>query len=163
MKGAKPQAGAEGFTLLEILVVVTVIGILAGMVVPSLMGQRGRDVNDAAERLILLINRAQQEAKLSGRVWRVVLEPGAGRYRFQERSGDEFRAVGFRPFRDARETPGIRWRRLTVNGQRAQGTASVHLFPTGEQDAFGLILAADDHRRRVVMGPVGRARVARGQ
>lgn len=139
--------------------VVAVIGILAGMVVPSLVGQRGRDVADSARRMALLINRAQQEAQLSASVWRVVLDGSQGRYRFQKRAGEGFRAVDWEPFRTPKETPGIRWQALEVNGQPARGEASVHLFPTGEQDAFTLTLVAGDHRRRVVMDPVGRARV----
>jgi general secretion pathway protein H len=151
--------GQGGFTLLEVLVVVAIIAVLAAMVVPSLGGSRGRDVQNAAERMVLLLNRARQEAVLTSRTWRLVLEPGEGSYRFQLRGGREYQGVKTEPFSGAHRPAAVRWADLEINGQRARGGGEVYLYPTGEQDSFRLTLRSGDHRRVVTMGPVGRARV----
>lgn len=142
--------------------VVAIIAVLTAMVVPNIGGSRGRDVSDAAHGMVLLINQARQEASLTSRVWRVVLDPEEGQMRFQQRSGGDFAGVERSPFRRPRSYPGVRWGALTVNGDRARGVAEVYLYPTGEQDTFRLTLRAGDFDRTVVMDPVGRARVEEG-
>lgn len=154
--------GESGFTLLEVLVVVTIVAVLAGVIVPTLGGSRGRDLTDTAHRMTLLINHARQEAALSSQVWRLVLEPGAGRFRFHQRTGGDFEPVRRDPLGGKHRTPGIEWGRLTVSGQGAAGSAEVYLYPTGEQDPFRLTLRAGRKERTVVMDPVGRARVENG-
>lgn len=157
------SARQDGFTLLELLVVVTLVAVLAGMVVPYLGGSRGRDVADAARRLVLLVNRAQQEAALGARVWRLVLDPAEATYRFQRRSGEDFSGVKAAPFAGPHRAAGVSWGELTVNGQPAIKEAVVYLYPTGEQDAFSLTLRAGEHERTVVMDPVGRARLGEAE
>jgi len=154
-----PSGRNRGFTLLEVLVVVAIIAVLAAMVVPSLGGNQGRDVQDAAQRLVLLLNRAQQEAVLSARTWRLVLDPAAGTYRFQVRGSETFQAVDAEPFRGTHQPANVRWADVEVNGQAAETGGEVYLYPTGEQDTLRLTLRAGKHRRTVVMDPVGKARV----
>ena len=151
--------GRGGFTLLEVLVVVAIIAVLAAMVVPSLGGSGGRDVQNAAQRLVLLVNRAQQEAMLTSRTWRLVLDPAENRYRFQLRGASQYQAVETEPFRGEHGTEAVGFADLHINGQRARGGGEVYLYPTGEQDTFRLTLRSGDQRRIVTMGPVGRARV----
>ena len=111
--------------------------------------------------MVLLINRARQEAVLSSRTWRVVMDPGKGAYRFQKRYGQDFEPAKESPFAAARRDPGIRWGDLDINGESASEEGDVYLYPTGEQDAMRLTLSNGDQRRVVVLEPVGRARVER--
>ncbi|HKL76825.1 MAG TPA: GspH/FimT family pseudopilin [Gammaproteobacteria bacterium] len=160
----RPFRGTSaGFTLLEVLVVVAVVAVLVAMVVPNLGGSRSRDVQHAAERLVLLVNRAKQEAMLASRTWRLVLEEGGRAYRFQQRAGDGFNAVKAAPFAGEKRLQGVRWANLTINGQNAATGGEVYLFPTGEQDTFRVTLRGGEHTRTVVMDPVGRARLEQDQ
>lgn len=147
--------------MLELLVVIVIVAVLAGMVVPSLSMTGGRRLGQAAERLALLVNRGRQEAALGSTVWRLRFQPEAHRYRFERRiKGGGFRGITKGPFGTVRTPSEIRWRQLRINGQPASGSATVYLFPTGEQDAFDLTLGYEGSERTVSLGPVGRARLA---
>lgn len=59
-----PRRLATGFTLLELLVVVLIIGLLTGIVGPRLMGQIGRSEVTAARAQIDAIDKAVQAYRL---------------------------------------------------------------------------------------------------
>ncbi len=155
-----PLLDRRGFTLLELLLVVTIVAVLVGMVVPSIGGSDARRLNDAARELVLLLNRARQEAALGMTTWRLVAEPGEGRYYFEKRQDDGFTRPKQSPFASVRQTRGLEWRTLGINGQRAVGPGEVYLYPTGEQDALRLTLRSGDRARTVEMAPIGRAGLA---
>lgn len=56
-----------GFTLVELLVVLVVIGISLGMVLPQLMPDNRAQLRTEAQRLALLMENANLEARASGR------------------------------------------------------------------------------------------------
>jgi general secretion pathway protein H len=78
---ACPRAAARGFTLLELLVVVTIIGILAGAVVLSL-GSLGndREIEQETDRLRSLLNLLHEESLMQSRDYGVMFT--ATGYRF---------------------------------------------------------------------------------
>ena len=149
-----------GFTLLELLVVIMVIGALLSLVAPSLDAVRGRGLADVANRLCLTINHARQEAALTSRPWRLEVNPVEKTVRFQRRRGAEFVLLNNPPFAETRLQPGIEIAELTINGQPVADTGQVYLFPTGEQDAFSLTLAEGERRHTLFMGSVGSAEVS---
>lgn len=55
---ARPSAGEAGFTLTEILVVILVVGILAAIAIPSLLGQRDRGQDADAKSTLAGLARA---------------------------------------------------------------------------------------------------------
>jgi len=146
---------AGGFTLLELVVVVIIIGVLMSLAVPSLSNSRGRRLTEMSEQMVLLINQARQEAVLSSKVWKVIFDRDADSYSFGQRNGSEFEQVSDGPFASVRTVPSIDFYDLEINGQQSSAEGSVYLFPTGEQDTFRLVLRAGEQKRIILMGPVG--------
>jgi type II secretion system protein H len=80
------MAGMRGFTLIEVMVVLVIVAIMAGLVAGSLRPDPGRAVEAEAWRLARLAERLHQEADLSGQVLALRWEPGG--YRFLKRGDD---------------------------------------------------------------------------
>jgi general secretion pathway protein H len=86
---------ARGFTLLELLVVVSIIAMVAGLAVISLPDTGEAELDREAERLALILEAARVESRTAGRpVWwepagEAGGEPGAGTgFRFRGLPGD---------------------------------------------------------------------------
>ena len=149
----------RGFTLLELLAVIMIIGVLLSLVAPGLDGVRGRGLADLTDRLCLTLNHARQEALLSSRTWRLEIDPVGKVFRFQQRLGAEFVPLNSPPFAETRLPPGIQLTGFTINGQAVTESGVVYLFPTGEQDSFSLALIEGERRRLLSMPPLGPAEV----
>lgn len=62
-----PQSGEHGFSLIEILVVVVIIGVVTGAAVLSIRGSGVREVENAARRAQALVQLACERAIIGGR------------------------------------------------------------------------------------------------
>lgn len=69
-------ATARGFTLLELLVVIVILGIVAGMVTLSVAPSEDRRLTEEIDRLAALFRLANDEARVTGRAirWRADLD-----------------------------------------------------------------------------------------
>lgn len=96
-----PEAGqglrARGATLLEILVVIVILGIVAGMVSLSIAPGETRRVSEEIDRLAALFRLANDEARITGRpiVWRADTDG----YRFVQSDGVRGERDGQDPLR----------------------------------------------------------------
>jgi type II secretion system protein H len=85
---AKPAADARrgGFTLLEIMMVIALIGILSAMIIPELKGTyEDALLRSTSRELVSLFSLASCRAVSLNQVHRVRLEPGSGRYFIERR------------------------------------------------------------------------------
>jgi general secretion pathway protein H len=85
---AAPQAG---FTLLEMLVVLVIAGIIAGVASLTLTRNPRTDLREEGQRLALLFESANDEAQVRGHplAWQANLQG----YQFLERNADSWRTV----------------------------------------------------------------------
>ena len=70
----------QGFTLIELIVVMLLLAVIAGMVALNLGGDDAGEVRQEADRLALLLNTAQEEAILQGQLFALAVEKRG--YRF---------------------------------------------------------------------------------
>jgi type IV pilus assembly protein PilA len=70
-------AAAHGFTLVELLVVILIIGILAAIAIPSFLNQTGKANDAGAKELARSAETAEEAGYTEGQVY-VTQAPGAG-------------------------------------------------------------------------------------
>ena len=91
--GEQRQAAvSRGFTLIEVLVVVIIIGIAAAVVVPSMLRPGSLHVQAAARMVISDLLFAQNDAIAKQKPRRVVFDPANNRYRVTDAAGNTLSA-----------------------------------------------------------------------
>lgn len=148
----------RGFTLIEMLVVLLVMGLLAGLVTASAAPDDRALLRVEAERLAQLINLAATESRLTGKA--VAWTANAAGYRFWRFS----EASGWSPISDdvlrARTLPqGMTISRLQVDNTRSAERLRLQFNPHGSAPSFSVEMSLGEVRGKVEGSPVGEVRV----
>jgi general secretion pathway protein H len=80
-----------GFTLLELLVVMVIVGIMLGVVTINAMPSQRQHLQREAQRIALLLQSARDEAIVRNRL--VAFEADSERYRFMIRDKNEWQPI----------------------------------------------------------------------
>ena len=143
----------RGFTLIEILVVVAIVGVLALALTLSVAASSDRQLEGAAERFSALLGHACEQAELRGREIGVAL--GAGGYTFQRLDGDAWQSLADHAELRARSWPpglgiGItrEGRPLSLASPDEDTVPQLVCFSSGELTPFVLELALGDSDAR---------------
>ncbi len=100
------QAGWRGFTLIEILVVIVIMAVIAGIVAPRFGFSERGDVDVEARRLARILQLAADEAALSGSPIRWVA--GSHDYWFEKRDEKKrWQPFDEGPFRERKMPPEL--------------------------------------------------------
>jgi type IV fimbrial biogenesis protein FimT len=79
-----------GFSLLELMVVIVIIGILAAVTVPNMGGWLGkRDLDSISRQIYSDFQRARSEAISRGRTVTIQINKGAGWYEIHDSTGSQ--------------------------------------------------------------------------
>ena len=158
MRSASPGDGC-GFTLIEILLVITIMGLTAGLVTVLVRPDDRGPLQIEAERLAQLLTLAATESRLTGRSLGWTAD--ANGYRFWRLRPD----AGWMEIRDsevlrARTLPaGMMISGLRVENSPAQGPMRLQFSGYGPTRAFMVGLSFGAERAAVAASPLGEVRV----
>jgi type II secretion system protein H len=164
--GAPWRRGARGFTLLELLVVITLVAILTGTVVLSITGaDSDQRLRGSAEQLAYRLELGRQYALQRNREWGVYLD--AEQIRFAE--FDPVQSAWIeqtqRPFNATAMLPNVRLDAFVedyagLSERDRERLPRILLFSSGEVTPFRLTLEPAWRGRAWVVSSDGLARVS---
>jgi type II secretion system protein H len=149
-RGCGPRrrnAGAprDGFTLIEIMVVLVLIGILSAMIIPEMKGTYGDALlRGSARDLVNVFSIAYSRAVSLNEVHVVRLEPTSGRYEIQRQIRSQRTRTELVPLKDVAGSSGDVDRRIKIEVRKPnepaadEGEAEANSSPNKEpQDQAG--------------------------
>jgi general secretion pathway protein H len=149
----------RGFTLIEILVVLVIIGIMAGLVGVRMMPDDDRVVRNEARRLALLLEQTRDQAVVSGEP--IAFSVEQHRYHFWAldaekqwvaRNGDEL-------LQDRPLAGDVQLAALLVNQASLAAGERLLFLPTGSNAPFTADLVLNAAHARIRGDSLGRVRV----
>lgn len=146
----------RGFTLIEILVVLVIIGIMLGLVSVRMMPDDAGRLRTEAERLALLLEQTRDQAVASGEPIGFSVEQG--RYRFWVRDADNqwVLSSGDDLLRERPLADGVQLVALQVNQTPLAEGERLLFLPTGSNEPFAADLALNAAHARIRGDRLGR-------
>ncbi len=145
---ANSELQENGFTLVELMVVLTIIGFISAAVVLAIPDPRGRVIDDA-DRFAARVAAARDEAVVTARPMGVWVS--ASGYGFQRREGGQWVEMDSKPFVAVNWKPGTR-ALVGKDGQQQIGFDGTGL-PT---DPVSVTLAREAERVSVTVDMAGK-------
>ena len=110
----KSNLTGQAFTLLELMVVITLIGVLTALIIPEMRGTYEHEILRAAAREIVSVcNMASSRAVAVSRIHYLKINPSTGRYILKTPSWDEEDNVSI--LQDFKESEGQIDRRISLS------------------------------------------------
>jgi len=144
------RAAAQGFTLLELLVVIIIVGVMVSAVSLTVGGGETRKLSDEAQRITALIDIASQEAILNGREMAMQLATDGYQFLIFDEESQEWQPIEGDTLRPRQMPEGIELS-ILVEGQEQKEDQQKSIFgepqpsriwilSSGEMSPFSLTL-----------------------
>lgn len=148
-----------GFTLIEILVVLVIIGIMVGVMGVRLMPDDDRAVRDEAQRLALLLEQTRDQAVASGEPIAFSVEQQHYRFWALDAENEWVPRLGDEVLRDRALTDGVQLAALQVNEVSLAAGERLQFLPAGSNAPFIADLVLNTAYARIRGDSLGRVRV----
>jgi general secretion pathway protein H len=149
-----PYARSQrGFTLLELIVVIFVIALLAGIVFPSFRGLSERQLSSDARRTASLLQYLSDSAMASKETYSVDFDLQKSAISWKGPEGDKTENL--------RTLVGVD---LQSKGMTREGLVTVFFGPAGIMEYIEVLLKDDEKEMKVTFNPIsGRAKILTGE
>ena len=124
----------EGFTLIELVAVMAIIGIMAAMLVPKLPDVGGWRMKSAARKMSMSISAVYSKAATSKLVYRLTVDMAENSYYVSLLNTDgEFEKKDIMFAKETKLPDGLSFDSVQIPGQGklTGGQAHIHFFPMG--------------------------------
>ena len=159
----RPRRGRQGFTLIELMVVLLIMGLFAGLVTAVTRPDDRALLRVEAERLAQLLDLAATKARLTGKsiAWTA---DGPG-YRFWQYNEETYwsEILDDESLRTRILPQGMMIAGMQVENMQTLQQMRLEFNPYGETPAFNIELALGAERVTVAGSPVGEVRVLSDQ
>jgi general secretion pathway protein H len=139
----------SGFTLIEIMVVLLIIAITIGMVGVNLSRGDNNRVQEEADRIVILLQSAREEAILQGQVYAVRFSSDSYYFLRLNEKG-KLEKIEMDDILSPRSLPDGVVLSFTMDGAEADTEAGLILDPSGSFLPFVLTLRAGESRWRAI-------------
>jgi prepilin-type N-terminal cleavage/methylation domain-containing protein len=138
-RGSRRRGARRGFTLLELVIVLVLIGTVLAMAAPSLRGFfAGRRTANAAAQILALTKLARSRAAAEGRIYRLNVDPEGRTYWLTARRGGAFLEPGSEWGQRFDLPDGVS---ASIEAAVADGTPTyVQFYPSGASDEARVLL-----------------------
>lgn len=139
-----------GFTLFELIVIILILTVVIGLVGLNLTRDASDQLKDEAQRLAMVLQAAEEEAILNGRVYVVALARDGYQVLTPDDKGKLGRISNDELYRPYRLPDGMTISAASIDGVPAvQGRADILVDPSGLLPAFTVDFSAGEIRWRL--------------
>jgi general secretion pathway protein H len=168
MRGAACVTARRGFTLIEILVVVTIIGVLAGILVPRLPDVTASRLKSTARRLSGTITYLYERSAATQLVYRLTLDMDSNEFYVSLLNKDnQFEETKLDFARRTHLPDSVRVESADIPAQGVvwAGRAQIHFFPGGfTERAYVYLKDVSGNELTLEVSPLtGRVRILEGR
>ncbi len=144
------RRNSPGFTLIEILIVLVVVGITAALISVNFARDSKADLNESAKRLSLILQAANNEAIVSGKSLAFIGNPSGYGFYHRDKERKWIEPLSDAPFASDQLPSSTSITDLKIDETRVPIATPLIFSSSGFNPPFNIVLASSDIRISVI-------------